>query len=126
MGPSAPPTPAKPAHTATAFGRSWNGKQFMTIERVAGMMNAAPMPITARAAISWLGSLAKLAMTAAPPNTTSPNCERALATEAITERARRQQHAGEHEGVGVDEPLQLRAAGAEARSGSSAGRRSAS
>ena len=78
IGPSAPPTPANAAHTAIAFGRSWNGKLFMMIDRVAGMMNAAPTPITARAAISCVGSSAKLATSAAPPNTTRPNCSAPL------------------------------------------------
>jgi hypothetical protein len=56
-----------------AFGRSWNGKQFMTIDSVEGMMKAAPTPIAIRATMSWEGSSAALATRTAAPNTTSPS-----------------------------------------------------
>ena len=46
IGPSAPPTPANAAQIAIAFGRSWIGNEFRMIERVAGMISAAPTPIT--------------------------------------------------------------------------------
>ena len=49
----------------------------------------------------------------APPNSASPALQRALAAEAVAERAHRQQQAGEHEQVGVDDPLQRRAGGVE-------------
>src|SRR5690606_22649084 len=59
-GPSAPPAPASPAHVATAFARSCGGKELWMIDSVAGITSAAPMPMTARAAISWAGEVAKL------------------------------------------------------------------
>ena len=71
-GPSAPPTPAKPAHTAMALGRSWNGKQLTTIDRVAGITNAAPTPMSERATMSTSGLLARVATNDAEPNTTRP------------------------------------------------------
>ena len=42
------------------------------IESVAGMISAAPTPISVRIAMSWFGSLAWLAASAAPPKITRP------------------------------------------------------
>ena len=72
MGPSAPPTPANAAQIAIAFGRSWIGNELRMIDNVAGMMNAAPTPMTVRSAMSWPGSVAWLAANAATPKITSP------------------------------------------------------
>ena len=47
--------PAVPAHTPMALPRSFGGKTLVMIESVAGMMNAPPMPMNARVAISWSG-----------------------------------------------------------------------
>ena len=71
-GPMAPPAPAKPAHTAMALPRSWGGKTTVRMDSVAGMISAAPSPITARRAMSCIGSPAWLATTAATANTPSP------------------------------------------------------
>ena len=46
------PTPAIADHALIAPGRSRAGNTAVMIDKVAGMTNAAPMPITARAAIS--------------------------------------------------------------------------
>ena len=52
-GPSATPTPAVAAQMPTAVARSrGSGKTLISSDSVAGMMNAAPAPMTARAAIS--------------------------------------------------------------------------
>ncbi len=72
IGPSAPPTPANAAQIAMAFGRSWIGNEFKMIDNVAGMINAAPTPISVRMAISWVGSVAWLAVSAAPPKMSRP------------------------------------------------------
>ena len=50
--------------------------------------------------------------------------QHALATEAVTEGARREQQAGEDDGVGVDDPLELGAGGVEVRGRWRAGPRS--
>ena len=63
--------------------------------------------------MSWAGSVAWLAASAAPPKITRPTLERALASEPVAERARGQQQPGEHERVRVDDPLQLGARRAE-------------
>ncbi len=70
--PSATPTPAKPAQIAMAWRRSSGGKTCASTDRVAGMTSAAPMPITARAAINWLDVPANAASPDAPPKMTSP------------------------------------------------------
>ena len=70
--PIAMPTPATPAQIAIARGRSSGGNTWARIERVAGMMNAAPMPITPRARISADDEPENAARPDATPNTTSP------------------------------------------------------
>ena len=48
------PTAEKPAQMAMARARSAGTvKTLVTIDRVAGMINAPPMPITQRVAMSW-------------------------------------------------------------------------
>ena len=52
-GPSATPRPAVAAHMPIAVARSrGSANTLISSDSVAGMMNAAPAPITARAAIS--------------------------------------------------------------------------
>ena len=51
-GPMAAPAPARPAHRAMALARSWGGKTLVRIDSVAGMIRAAPIPMTARRAMS--------------------------------------------------------------------------
>src|SRR4051812_39334574 len=50
--PTAAPAPEMPAQKAMALPRSLAGNTFVRIDKVAGMMNAAPMPITARPMIT--------------------------------------------------------------------------
>ena len=77
-----------------------------------GKMNAPPMPMSPRATISMSGEVERDASAENVPNRTSPMVS-ALAPEAVAERAGGEQQAGEHDRVGVDDPLQLRALGAE-------------
>jgi hypothetical protein len=72
-GPSATPTPAVAAQMPIAVARSRSSVNTLTSsESVAGMMNAAPAPITARAAISASTPPAYAAAADATPNTASP------------------------------------------------------
>ena len=81
---------------------------------VAGKISAAPMPIAARAARSAArATCASAASTEKTPNTSQADLQGALAAEAIAEAAGGQQQAGEHQRVGVDDPLQLAGGGAE-------------
>jgi len=72
------PAPANPAQMAMALARSRGGKTLATIERVAGMIMAAPTPMTARAAMRCHGVVAMLAARAAAAKTTSPAWSRPL------------------------------------------------
>ena len=47
-GPRTIPSPATPAHTPMARPRSFSGNTSVMIERVDGMISAAPIPIAAR------------------------------------------------------------------------------
>ena len=111
--PSTAPPPASPTHRPTALPRSSGGKEVVMIDRVVGMVNAAPTPMTARHAMTTAGSLASAARAAAPiPKTARPVEQRPLAAVAVADRAREQQQPGEHHGVGVDDPLHLGLRGA--------------
>ena len=72
MGPSAPPAPAKPTHTAIARERSSGGKMAVISDRVAGMTNAAPAPCTARPAMTTPTEPASPLMSEPTPKMPSP------------------------------------------------------
>ena len=93
------------------------------IDSVEGMMNAPPTPISARVAISISAEPASADSAEPRPKISEAEGERALAAEAVAQRAGGQQHAGEDEHVGVDDPLQLRAGRAEVALRASAARR---
>ena len=104
--PSATPTPAKPAQIAMACGRSSGGNTWARIDSVAGITNAAPMPMTARAAISCAGGARERRDSDAAPKTIEAAVQREPPPVPVAERAGGEQQAGEHEAVGVDDPLQ--------------------
>ena len=74
-------------------------------------MNAPPTPISARLAISIPAEPASGRQRRAEAEDRQAEVQRPAAAEAVTERAGREQQAGEDEHVGVDDPLQLRARG---------------
>ena len=55
MKPTIAPELATPAQIPTALLRSLFGKAAVNSDNVAGMMNAAPRPATARATMIWSG-----------------------------------------------------------------------
>ena len=63
--------PATAAHTLTAFARSAGGKVPVIVDKVAGMTNAAPKPMSPRSTISSLAEDAAMATADAPPKTTA-------------------------------------------------------
>ena len=67
------PIPDTAAQMAIAFGRSSSGKMFVRIDSVVGMIAAAPTPIRAREAISWVVPGAPAANSEPIPNITRPN-----------------------------------------------------
>ncbi len=77
VGPITMPTPATADQAAIACGRSFGGKTAFRIDKVAGMTNAAPRPITTRAAISIpvpeasAAAVLPRAKTARPPSSES-------------------------------------------------------
>ncbi len=77
------------------------------IDNVAGMMNAAPTPMTPRVKMSWFGESTSATRDRSEPEDDHAELERAAAAEAVAERAGREQQAREHERVRVDDPLQL-------------------
>ena len=107
IGPSAPPTPANAAQIAIAFGRSWIGNEFKMIESVAGMIDAAPDAHHGAEPdeLSGIRCLTRSNCRAAEDE--QPDFERSLPTEPISQGARGKEQSGEHERVGVDDPLQL-------------------
>ena len=71
-GPRPMPIAAIPAQIPIALARSSRGKTFVMMDRVAGMMSAAPTPIAARIAISWLALSATRTARLAVPKIASP------------------------------------------------------
>ena len=73
IGPIATPSPDTAAQMAIAFGRSFDGKMFVRIDSVVGMIAAAPRPMSAREAMSMVASVERAASTDPSPNTTNPD-----------------------------------------------------
>jgi hypothetical protein len=73
IGPRTIPSPETAAQAAIAFPRSLAGKMLVMIERVAGMMNAPPIPISALLAISISGLPERAEAIEPAPKTSSPN-----------------------------------------------------
>src|SRR6266516_6589830 len=71
-GPIAIPIPDTPAQIEIAFARSRLGNTFVRTERVDGMMNAAPRPITPRPAINIVDEVAIVATSEPAPKTPRP------------------------------------------------------
>ena len=76
-------------------------------------MIAAPMPCTAREALSITMSVAAAQASEATVKMEEADREHRAATDAVGERAGRQHDGGERERVGVDDPLQAGEAGVE-------------
>ncbi len=114
IGPIAMPMADTPAHTPIARPRSRASVNMLVmIDNVAGMMNAPPMPMTARAIVSVVVLSAKDAASDAPPKMASPTLSAPRSTEPISQAPRGEEHPGEHEHVGVDDPLEIGGRGVE-------------
>ena len=106
-GPIAAPAPEMPAQMAIALARSRAGKTLARIDSVDGMTNAAPTPMMAREAISIAGRVGEHAEQRAEPEDHEAGLQRTLAAEAVAEGGGGEQQPGEHEAVGVDDPLDV-------------------
>ena len=113
-GPIAPAAPVTPAQIAMAFVRSSGGNTLTRIDSVDGMMNAAPAPISGPAGDELPHRGRQRGGAAGAQEDDEPELQRALASEAVADRAGGEQQAGEHERVGGDDPLQLRVGGVRA------------
>ena len=123
-GPRATARPPTLAHMAIALARSFGSvNTLVRIDRVAGMISAPPMPMTARAAMSIDAESTCMANDRAGAEDDEAGAEGAAAAEAVAEGAGGQQQPGEDEDVAVDDPLQVAAAGLRGPSPGSAGRR---
>ena len=94
--------------TAIALARwpaSWNMLRISA--SVDGIRVAPPMPSTARAAISSPGFWAYAAATDATPNASGAEHQQPTASDPVAERAHRDQQAGQHEAVDVEDPQLL-------------------
>ena len=116
IGPRPMPSADTPAQTPIALPRSAGSvNTLVMIDSVAGMMNAPPMPISARVAISTLAERRERRQQPSRcRRSTRPTARKPVAAEAVAEAAGGEQQAGEDERVGVDDPLQLAGGGAEA------------
>ena len=87
--PRVPPAPAKPAQMPTALARSSGGNTLVMVDSVPGMISAAPIPMSARSAMSSSAEPASADSPAATPKMAVPAIERAAAPEAVADRAGR-------------------------------------
>ena len=112
IGPSAPPTPANAAQIAIAFGRS-SDRERVEDDRERRRHDERRADAHHRAECDQLARVRRRLAATAPAEYDEPDLERALPAEAVADRTRGQQQPGEHERVGVDDPLEVRAGRAE-------------
>ena len=72
------PTAASAAQIPIALPRSSGGKTLAMIDSVAGMISAAPTPISERIAITWPAESATSAPRLASPKIAMPDCSASL------------------------------------------------
>ena len=94
------------------------GNTLVMIDSVAGMMNAPPMPMNARVAISCSRAVGERRRQRPDAEHHEAELQRAAPSEPVAEAAGGEQQAREHQRVAVDHPLQLAVAwrGGRARS----------
>ena len=112
-GPIASASAETPAQVPIALPRSAGGKALVTIESVAGIISAAPMPWTTRLATSVVVSGARPAVAEESANSVDPDQERQPAAEDVAEAPAGHQQDRERQRVAVDRPLEAREARAE-------------
>ena len=125
IGPAATATPLTALQMPIALARSPGSRNMLVmIASVAGKISAAPTPISARPTIK------RSADESAAPGEgrggaehDQPDDQRPLAAVLVAEPAGGEEQAGEHEQVGVDDPLQLAGRWRRARATARAGRR---
>ena len=111
IGPRGRPTIVDRLSTSMARGRSWGSNRTTTADMASGIRAAAPRPRSERAAISDAGLAAYAHQSEPTPKTARAADGQPLAAEPVAQHPGRQQHRGQHQQVGVGEPLQLRGRG---------------
>ena len=96
-GPRPTPIAAVPAQMPIALARSSRGKTFVMIDSVAGMISAPPTPMSGADGDELRRGLDEEDGEARQTEERDAGLQRALAAEAIAERAHREQQAGEDE-----------------------------
>ena len=108
IGPSPMPSAETPAHTPIALPRSAGSvKTLVMIESVDGMMNARADAHQRAGADEHVGRRREGREQRADAEDGETDRQEAVAAEPVTEASRGEQQAGEHQRVGVDDPLQL-------------------
>ena len=108
IGPIAMATPPIAPHKPMARARSPRSVKTLEMsDSVAGNVIAAPSPITARAAMSCGAVVVNPPASDAAPTTASPASSMPLRPNRSDKAAERQQQRGEHQVVGIDDPLEL-------------------
>ncbi len=107
IGPSAKASELTAAHSPIARPRCSGGNASVTRVSESGSTQAAPTPITARAAITISGPLCEAAEDRAEPEGREAEEENAAAADDVAEPARRDDECGQHEQVGVRDPPEL-------------------
>ena len=107
-GPIASAIALTPAHVPIAIPRCSAGNAWVMIDSVAGIMNAAPTPWTARNVTSIASLAAKPITRLESPNTIDAEQEHPAAAEDVAEPAAGDHQHRERQRVGVDRPLEPR------------------
>ena len=108
MGPMAIPSPIVPPQTPMARARSpGSRKMSLMIASDVGIVSAAPAPMKARNAMSVDHRSGQGRADRPQCEHSEPDEEEPLAAEPVGQRPSDEQQAGEHHGVGVDDPLEL-------------------
>ena len=86
-----PPAPANPAHTPTALARPSGGKTLVIVDKVPGMIRAAPTPVSTRHMMSEPAELLSADARARDAENRDTGKECPAAAEPVADRARREQ-----------------------------------
>ena len=113
-GPAATAMPVTALQMPIALARSLGSRNtFVMIASVAGKMSAAPIPISRSAEDEALGRVDGAGQRRRHAEHRQADHEHPLAPVPVAEAATGEEQAGEHQEVGVDDPLQLTGGGVE-------------
>ena len=111
IGPAAAPMPPTPAQIPMARARLWPGKVDTTSDSVAGIKNAAPSPMTARAPMSGPVEWTSAQASEPPPKIATPIRKRRRRPKRSPSAPPNSNRTAVGQGVAVGDPLQSATAG---------------